>query len=75
MPVRGEKTNQCPTCHLFFYSVTAFDKHRTGDHGVNRRCRTPEEMQAKGMALNEHGYWMASKMSEERKRGLNDKSV
>lgn len=72
MPVRGERTNQCPTCHLFFYSVTAFDKHRTGDHGRNRRCLKPDEMQAKGMSLNDGGYWQASKMSEERKAIFND---
>lgn len=67
MPVRGERANQCPTCHLFFFSVNAFDKHRTGDHGVNRRCRTPEEMLEKGMCLNKYGYWISEKMTEEKR--------
>jgi hypothetical protein len=67
MPVRGERTNQCPTCHLFFFSLTAFDKHRTGDHGRNRRCRTPDEMLEKGMCLNKDGYWVSEKMTEEKR--------
>jgi hypothetical protein len=54
--------NQCPTCKEYFNSNGAFDKHRTGSHGVNRRCRTPEEMLEKGMALRKDGFWVADPM-------------
>ena len=60
----GESRNQCAGCHEYFNSNTAFDKHRTGDHGVNRRCMTTEEMQAAGMSLNKDEFWVASKMSD-----------
>lgn len=42
----------CVTCGRYFSSPASFDKHRT-----DGRCRTEEEMAAKGMALNEKGYW------------------
>lgn len=47
---------------MFFNSVTAFDKHRTGEYGVDRRCMTVDEMTAKGMSVNEAGYWIGSSM-------------
>jgi hypothetical protein len=56
--------NQCPTCREYFNSNGAFDKHRTGSHGLNRRCRTPEEMQSKGMVLRKDGFWVAEPMPE-----------
>jgi hypothetical protein len=63
----------CTSCKETFSSVASFDKHRVGDFGrpiygekraiigytkPNRRCLTPEEMQAKGMQKNQHGYWI-----------------
>lgn len=51
--------NQCPGCGLYFNSNKAFDKHRTGKHGVDRRCRTEQEMLDKGMALNNAGFWIS----------------
>ena len=54
--------NQCPTCKEYFNSNGAFDKHRTGSHGVNRRCRSTEEMIEKGMALRKDGFWVAEPM-------------
>jgi uncharacterized C2H2 Zn-finger protein len=50
--------NECPTCDKLFKSVKAFDKHRTGEYGVNRRCLTEEEMLAKGMSKNRRGFWI-----------------
>jgi hypothetical protein len=35
--------------------------HRIGEHGVNRRCRTPEEMTALGMLINHAGFWITEK--------------
>ena len=63
MKLNGAR-NQCPTCHEYFNSNGAFDKHRTGPHGVNRRCSTPEEMKEKGMSLRKDGFWIADSMSE-----------
>ena len=54
----GSQRNQCPGCDHYFNSNTAFDMHRTGKHGVNRRCRTPEEMIARGMSVNKDGFWI-----------------
>jgi hypothetical protein len=62
MKLNGAR-NQCPTCREYFNSNGAFDKHRTGPHGVYRRCRTPEEMQEKGMSLRKDGFWIADSMS------------
>ena len=57
--------NQCPTCSEYFNSNGAFDKHRVGKPGSKqRRCRTPEEMIAKGMCLKPDGFWIAKPMKE-----------
>jgi hypothetical protein len=57
--------NQCPTCSRYFNSITAFDAHRTGIFGEDRRCLTVHEMQSHGMALNSAGFWVASNMDSE----------
>jgi uncharacterized C2H2 Zn-finger protein len=59
MKLTGQR-NQCPTCGEFFRSNAAFDKHRTGRHGVDRRCMTVEEMQANRMAKNAAGFWVTA---------------
>jgi hypothetical protein len=56
--------NQCQTCKEYFNSNTPFDMHRTGEYGVNRRCKTPEEMLAMGMSLNDDGFWISMKLRE-----------
>lgn len=56
--------NQCQSCKQYFNSNTAFDKHRTGEHGRNRRCRTVEEMTALGMLLNNAGFWITEKRND-----------
>jgi hypothetical protein len=53
----GISRNQCRGCSLYFNSNSAFEDHRTGTFGVDRRCRTSEEMQARGYRLNKDGYW------------------
>ena len=58
--------NQCSGCDEYFNSNTAFEKHRTGKHGVNRRCRTPDEMRSLGMFINIYGYWVSEAMNKER---------
>lgn len=61
MNLTGQR-NQCPGCNQYFNSNTAFEKHRTGQHGHNRRCLTPEEMIAKGMSLNKAQFWITEAM-------------
>lgn len=58
MKLRGQK-NQCQGCKRYFNSNIAFEKHRTGKHGVDRRCMTEEEMTAKGMSLNAKSFWIS----------------
>lgn len=55
----GDK-NQCAGCSEVFKSTAAFDKHRTGDFGVDRRCMTTEEMISKKMAKNAKGLWVTA---------------
>ena len=65
--LRGDR-NQCSGCKEYFNSTGAFEKHRTGQHGVDRRCRTPEEMQAIGMILRPDGFWIGEKMKGYREK-------
>lgn len=61
--LRGDR-NQCAGCSQCFNSTHAFEKHRTGEIGVNRRCLSTDEMQAKGMVLRDDGFWRGSAMPE-----------
>ena len=45
-------------CGHHFSSTAAFDKHRVGRPGIDRRCRTPGEMLAAGMSANAKGLWV-----------------
>jgi hypothetical protein len=57
MKLTGSR-NQCQSCKQCFNSNAAFDMHRVGGHGVDRRCRTTDEMTAKGMLINHAGFWV-----------------
>jgi hypothetical protein len=61
MRLTGDR-NQCPGCDEYFNSTAAFDKHRVGQHGVDRRCLNADQMLAKGMAKNSAGFWVGSPM-------------
>lgn len=61
--LRGDR-NQCQSCKKYFNSSFAFDKHRTGEFGKDRRCMTTEEMEAKRMAQRADGFWVSALMSE-----------
>lgn len=61
--LKGDR-NQCSGCKEYFNSNGAFEKHRTGKFGVDRRCRTPDEMLAMGFSLNAKGFWITSKMPD-----------
>jgi hypothetical protein len=56
--------NQCGGCGEFFNSTFAFDKHRTGEFGKDRRCLAADEMRARGMSTNAAGFWISSAMPE-----------
>jgi hypothetical protein len=56
----GSRRCQCAACAARFNSVIAFERHRTGRYGHDRRCLTADEMLAKGMAVNAGGYWVTS---------------
>jgi hypothetical protein len=68
MKVLSGSRNQCQGCKEYFNSVGAFDKHRTGEYGKNRRCKTKEEMEAGGMILRSDGFWIREKMVNYRER-------
>ena len=65
--------NLCDNCAKHFRSVSAFDRHRTGEYAKSgqrngtRRCMTTEEMQAKGMVQNVRGAWMAAPREDDRR--------
>lgn len=63
MNLRGDR-NQCQGCKAYFNSTHAFDKHRTGEHGIDRRCMTVDEMKARGMVLGADGFWRGSAMPQ-----------
>lgn len=56
--------NQCGGCRRYFNSNYAFTKHRIGEHGVDRRCMTDEEMLRRGMFINATGWWVGQAMKE-----------
>ena len=63
----GSQRNQCPACREYFNSTSAFEKHRIGEFGVNRRCLTVDEMKAKGMKKNKDKFWVSESMPEGKK--------
>ena len=63
LKLRGDR-NQCPSCLEYFNSTRAFEKHRHGVFGVDRRCMTDAEMVDKGMVLGADGFWRGSAMPE-----------
>ena len=73
MKLTGRR-NQCQGCKQYFNSTTAFDLHRTGDHGVNRRCRTPAEMEKIGMLINDAGFWITEKRNDFMDEGSSEQS-
>lgn len=57
----GSNFCECPVCGLYFTSVTPFAMHRVEVSGTDdRRCLTTDEMEGKGMSLNDRGYWRKS---------------
>jgi hypothetical protein len=63
MKLSGDRC-KCTTCGEYFNSTYAFDRHRTGQHGVDRRCRSRDEMGALGMDKNAKGFWISSRNAD-----------
>lgn len=55
--LRGDHS-LCAACGRYFNSTLAFDRHRAGRHGIDRRCRTELEMRRAGMSRNAGGWWI-----------------
>lgn len=53
--------NQCQGCKVYFNSTSAFEKHRVGEFGKDRRCRTEQEMIDIGMGVNQAGFWVGER--------------
>jgi hypothetical protein len=49
---------QCSGGGEYFSSDAAFDMHRVGRFGVDRRCMTPADMRAAGMAKTSDDWWV-----------------
>jgi hypothetical protein len=47
---------QCLTCGDYFGNVRGFDRHRVGEHGVDRRCLTEAEMIETGWTRDGRGF-------------------
>lgn len=62
MKILSGNRNQCSGCKEYFNSVSAFEAHRTGKFGVDRRCKTKQEMLDSGMLLKPDGFWIREKM-------------
>jgi hypothetical protein len=63
---QGFRLEHCTVCHETFTGTGSGDRHRIGPYwpaGL-RRCRTPQEMQAAGMAQNYLGYWVRHRRPE-----------
>lgn len=59
LPV-GSNRCQCGACALYFGSVAGFTMHR-----IEGRCLSTDEMLARGMSVNEKGYWVTQAWSEQ----------
>lgn len=57
------KRNQCQSCKQYFNSTSAFDFHRHGKFGLDRRCMTSLEMTKFGMLVNSDGFWITEKFN------------
>lgn len=57
---------QCAACGQRFNSLSAFDAHRRGRHGPERRCLTAEDLTARGWLVNAAGFWITRTRGESR---------
>jgi hypothetical protein len=48
---------ECRCCGLRFKSESAYDAHRVGTYGIDRRCLTEAELRARGYEPDPRGYF------------------
>ena len=64
----GRRGCECMGCGALFLGVPAFDAHRIGRHGRDRRCATTADMLGAGLAQDERGVWLwASEVGQPRR--------
>lgn len=56
----GTNYCRCGACGEYFKSVSGFDMHR-----IDSGCLTRAEMLARGMSVNERGYFVTQAWSEQ----------
>lgn len=61
-PILTGRRCQCCGCGEYFNGERGFDRHRVGEHGVNRRCLTVDEMTARGWHRNGAGFWSMTRL-------------
>jgi len=49
---------ECTACGEYFSSIQAFDRHRVGQHGIDRRCLTVSDLTASGWSKHTRGHWV-----------------
>lgn len=57
MKLTGKRC-QCSACGRYFKALSTFDRHRSGQHGIDRRCASDEELKAAGLVLSDRGFWV-----------------
>lgn len=57
----GTDICRCSVCSEYFNSAYAFDAHRIGKAGVDRRCKSVAEMIESGMSLNAKRRWITQR--------------
>lgn len=55
-PLVGKRC-QCPTCKEVFSTEANFNKHRKGEHGVNRHCVNPETVGLVVATVGNYTVW------------------
>lgn len=58
--VRAGTRSECANCEQVFNGVEAFDAHRVGSHGPDRRCLAGEEM-SRSYSQDARGYWTSTR--------------
>ena len=81
----GNRAGHCAACCETFIGQTAFEAHRVGEHGVDRRCidliaaADAYEMGEENAApfwTDERGYWHhGAKLTDEQKAALYGKAA
>jgi hypothetical protein len=71
IPVGSESLNGCSECRRIFKGIRAFDVHRVGQHGLDRKCAslTAQEPNNYGLMLS-GGFWCIDPTFEKENKGV-----